>query len=71
MYSLKLSGPADHLDEAIDRLLSSGYDLLTRPPHSITAYGKCPFTAGRMVRDLGWKASAAKPSENMLLGAAA
>jgi Ni,Fe-hydrogenase III small subunit len=60
MYRIKLTGPLSRADEAINSLMSAGYDC-TSHPKCIVAYGKCPLSAGRVVAHLGWKQHAAKP----------
>jgi hypothetical protein len=58
MFNLRMVGPSENLDEAIDALLASGYDVgvLERDEgrSTLLAFGACAHTASTAVRELGW-----------------
>jgi hypothetical protein len=60
MYRIRLAGPRSRAGEALNSLVSAGYDC-TSHLNCIMAYGSCPTSAGRVVGHLGWEAHAAKP----------
>jgi hypothetical protein len=60
MYRIKLTGPLSRIDDAIDGLMSAGYDCRIAG-RNIVAYGQSSVSAGRAVEHLGWKQHAARP----------
>jgi hypothetical protein len=66
MYRIKLTGPLARAGDAINSLMSAGYDCRIAG-RNILAYGKCPTSAGRVVEHLGWQQHAAKPCTSLRL----